>query len=254
MGTKTKTPPPLGWMMGAIMGSTAMVGAWMWDRYVKDKKAFEEYVQDKGITDPLGVWKACCRYHDQVKKELAEAKAKVQAGEEIVRVGVGLAKVRVMLEEGSKLPFDLRIRQMMGEKISDAEMNEALKKIEKNVASPEVKQVIIAHWWSELIKLFVPWGIVLPDEIQCFEKPVFRLVDKEVAEAVLRSEVFKLKEMNKSLNKIVDKQIKQDDERYKELRDKEKAWREERKELLEEIDALKKIEQAYKDSKPDEID
>jgi hypothetical protein len=230
---------PMAWMAMAGIGAMAL-GGWWADRINKDRKAFNKMVRDEGITDPREVWELCSGYHKKLRAELVEAKARIEAGEEICRVGQGLAELRKMMK-GPELDGMLKLKQLFGGELTEEEKSEALAKIQKDTVPLEVKRAIIAHWWTELWQLFVPWGILMPDEIERVEGPFFRLVGPDVREAVLRGEVLKYKELYQSYKKMSDEQtdskIKINERHRKERED----WRTEKTELLEKIVMLNSI-------------
>jgi len=229
----SKNAMPGAWMAMAGIGALAIAG-WWGDRINKDREAFNKMVRDRGITDPREVWELCSGYHKKLRAELVEAKARIEAGEEICRIGQGLAELRKMME-GPKLDGMLKLKQLFGGELTEEEKSEALAKIEKETVPVEVKSTIIAHWWTELMKLFVPWGVILPGEIDDVKDPFFRLVDKEVREAVLRMEVFKYKEGYESFKKAHAKSMEREKESFKKHLDERDAWRKEKEELLAQL-------------------
>lgn len=233
----SKNTMPAAWMamVGAGAAMLALLG--LLDR---DRKAFNDLIRDKQITDPREVWDICGNYHKQLKADLAEAQARIKAGEQICRVGEGLSKVREMMKEND-VPPEIRKELVVKEDTSEEEIFEMYQKIRGFGTPIEVKQAIVAHWWTELMQLFVPWGIVLPEEIDDVKDPCFRLVGPEVREAVLRAEVFRYKGLYQSYKKLsvehTDLEIKMK-ERHREERE---DWRKEKLELLEKIVVLNSI-------------
>ena len=153
-------------ILGSI-GMIGMAGAAIYMMIGKDRKAYRELVRDKGITDPREVWDAALEYNKKTRKELAEANATIEAAKEVCEIGDGLVAVRKMM-------VDLD-------------------------PPKEVKQAIISHWWSKLMRLFVPWGIVMPEEIdtgahQNLYFSLASMVDPSAREAALRMYVYKYKE------------------------------------------------------------
>jgi len=168
-----RTVPGLGALMVAgvagVMGMMSLLGK-------STRSEFKRRIQSKGITDPREVWDECVDYHEKLREELVEAKAKIKSAEDLVRVAAGLESVRKMMEQ--------------------------------HEPPAEVKNAIISHWWTELMKLFVPWGLVVPEEIDTNAKTkYFRLaglLDPMRREAELRAIVFALKEHNKNLRADLD--------------------------------------------------
>lgn len=220
----------------AMIGMGAMGAmAWMWGRVDKDREAFYELVRDTKTSDPREVWDLCCSYHKKLKSELAEAQARIEAGEEIVRVGQGLAELRKMME-GPKPDGMLELKHAFGMEISEEEKSEALKKIQNGTVPIEVKKAIVAHWWTELMRLFVPWGIVLAEEIEFVEQhPCFRLVSADVREAVLRSEVVKYKDAYEGWKESCKAAQEREEKNFNEQMDKQEEWRKEKTRLLEKL-------------------
>ncbi len=236
-------------MAGGI-GAAVMYGL-MLNRINKDMEAYNEIVPDKRVSNPEEVKKLCYGDHKKHKTELVEVNAHIKAGEEIVRVGQGLAEVRKMMK-GPQLDPMLKLRQTFGGEISEEEKSEALKKIEKDTVPIEVKRAIIAHWWTELMKLFVPWGLVLPEEIDHVKDPCFRLVGPEVREAVLRMEVYKYKEGYESFKKAFEESMERKTEDFKKHLDEREAWRTEKEELLKAYEDLKAEKNAIEANADDE--
>ena len=227
---------PMAWMMG-MAGMAGM--AYWWGKVAnEDRQAFYKLVRDENITDPGEIWDLCCKHHTKLKKKLVEAQARVAEGEEIVRVGHGLAEVRKMMN-GPSAGGLIEIKHIFDIEISEEEKSEALKKIEKETVPLEVKRAIIAHWWTELMKLFVPWGLVLPEEIDYVKDPCFRLVGPEVREAVLRMEVFKYKEGYESFKKAFEESMERQTKDFETHLDEREAWRKEKEELLKAYEDLK---------------
>jgi len=149
-------------IMTPILGIMAYMGL-----KKRDDNAFHKMVTDKGLTNPRDVWNACLEYNKEARAELAEAKATIEAAKEICAVADGLISVRKMVEDHDP--------------------------------PAQVKQAIISHWWTKLMQLFVPWGIVMPEEVDARTKKnlYFRLasiVDPGAREAILRAYVYQYKE------------------------------------------------------------
>lgn len=204
----------------------------------RDRKAYLELIKDKEITDPREVWDICCEYHKETKMELAQAKARIEAGEEICRVGQGLLEVRKMMW-GPEPPQELKTKKLLGQEITKEELEAADAERKKKVTPIEVKQAIIAHWWTELMQLFVPWGIIVPEEIDTLKKPCFRLASEEVTEAVLRGEVYRYKTESENLKKRFDKLHEKNIREIKRHAQERVNWKEEHRKLLREIAELK---------------
>lgn len=229
----------LGW--AATMGAAVMLGGFAhWKQKKRDDDAYRERVVKPNLVDRREVWAACIDYHKKLRKDLADAKAKIQAGEEIVRVAVGLMGVRKMLE-GELAPIDWEKEQ-----VSDADAKEFVAWMQRRRVYPpaEVSNAVIAHWWQELMRLFVEWGVLLPEEIEVSRKPFMRLVGQEHTEAVLRAEVFKLKE----LCEVYAKQVESMEVANRRERD-ERAKLEEEIRMLREVAELptsEELEAAFK--------
>ena len=235
----SKNTLPRAWMAMAGLGAIGMMSHF-WGHVSEDQKAFDKLVKDENITDPQKVWKICGKYHRELKNELIEAKVRIEAGEEICRIGKGLADVRKMME-GPGLPSDIKFAKAFGIEVSEEKMSAAIKDIAKNDTPIEVKKAIVAHWWTELMRLFVPWGIVLAEEIEFVEQhPCFRLVSSDVREAVLRSEVVKYKDAYEGWKKACERAHESELECVKKQAEEKGEWIEERERLLREIDELKK--------------
>lgn len=184
MGKEQGVP---GWGAAMIGMGTVMMGAlWlaMGDKLgYKSRKAFRENVTEKGLTDPREIWDACSEYHEELRAELLEAKVKIEAGDEVIRVAEGLISTRKMMED--------------------------------HEPPAPVKQAIVSHWWSELMKLLVPWGIVMPEEVDPKSSMYFRLagfVDQHSREATLRGYVYKYKEAYESYKRAYEEIHKRTEE------------------------------------------
>lgn len=189
----------------ALMAGAAMMFGLLGNKKFKDKNAFHKHIDEKGITEPRQVWDACLAYHSKLRKDLAEANAKVKAVEEIARVADGLRQVREMLDASKDLPTDIKLDQFFGKEIDPERLEKAYKEIERTQPDAMVKKAIVAHWWTELLQLFVCWGVIVPDEVELHKAPPFRLVDdKESIEAVLRAEVYKYKSQAEAWKKSYD--------------------------------------------------
>lgn len=149
------------------------LGAIFWARSEREsKEAFENNVVGKGITDPIKVWEACMEYNKKLREELIESKAKIKSAEELVKVAQGLKDTRAMIEDQDP--------------------------------PHEVKKVIVSYWWTQLIKLFVPWGIIISEEVETSEPFKFaRISDHERLEAELRYKINSLTEENKMLRATI---------------------------------------------------
>lgn len=244
---------------GAFMALGAVGAGLLWylgkTRKHDCKKAFDELVRQAGITDPEQVWNLCTEYHKRLqeehlktKSELVEAQARIAAGEEICRVGQGLADVQKMMR-GEDWPQAIKSKQFWGLPISKEEMDEARENIKKKDVPTEVKAAIIAHWWTQLWQLFVPWGILTPKEIEDIEEPFFRLVGPGNREAALRSEVFRYKSQFESYKEFFEKTLEgqEEDSQYyvnrqiqlrKEFDEEREVWRKEKEKMQQKIDVL----------------
>jgi hypothetical protein len=236
--------------MAGMVGMGALAYLWM-NQDKKDRDAFLKRIRDEGITDPEEIWKICNDHHMKLKTELVEAQARIETGEEICRVGQGLADIRKMME-GEELPISITSRQAFGVEIPEKEMSAALKEIEQSAVPHEVKTAIIAHWWTELWQLFVPWGILTPNEIEEVKGPFFRLVGPEVREAVLRMEVYKYKEGYESFKKAYEEALKHDTESFEKHLDERDEWHKEKEEMIKAYDLLKATKTAIEASAGDE--
>lgn len=229
----------------ASMGVLGMMGAGAGLLYYlaggakkRDLETFKRLILDAEVTNPKEVWKICCEHHKSLrsevtktKAELIEAQARIAAGEEICRVGQGLADLRKMMK-GEDLPPEIKLKQMFGAAISEEEMTKAIEKMRQGDVPLEVKTAIIAHWWTELWGLFVPWGILTPGEIAEVEAPFFRLVDTEEREAVLRGEVFAYKKSYESYKGSYDDMSEKRTALSKKHYTEKREWEQEREELL----------------------
>lgn len=235
---------------GAWMAMGAAVAGLFWYSQFKkgDHSAFYKLIENENVTDPRKVWDICCERHDKLKRELSEAKARIEAGEDICRVGKGLADVRKMMKSGSKLPSDVALKQIFGQEITDEDREKAYAKMQSETVPMEVKAAIIAHWWTELIKLFVPWGIVLADEIEAVQEPCFRLVGPEVREAILRLEVYRYKEAVTTWKDLYKKTSDDNIESFKRHSEERSEWRKEKSELLAQIAELKSAKEETNES------
>lgn len=176
------------WMSMAMGAGTGII-AYYYILLQRDRKAFQDLIRDKNITDPRDVWDICCDYHKEIKSELAQSNTRIKAGEEICRVGEGLLKVRKMMEDKSHLPTDVQQKLTIRDEDTEEDIAARMDEVVKFDTPTEVKKAIIAHWWTELMKLFVPWGIVLPEEIDDVKDPCFQLVGPEIRESILRAQV-----------------------------------------------------------------
>ena len=234
----SKNALPGAWLAMAGLSSIGMMSHF-WGHVSEDQKAFDKLIKDGNITDPQKVWKLCGKYHRELKNELIEAKARIETGEEICRIGKGLADVRKMMH-GKDLPADIKFAQLFNVEVSEDQMSEAIKEIAKDEPPIEVKKAIVAHWWTELMRLFVPWGIVLAEEIEFVEQhPCFRLVSADVREAVLRSELAKYKDAYEGWKKACERAHESELECVKKQAEEKGEWTEERAQLLREIAELK---------------
>lgn len=146
---------------GAAMAGGGLLLAHALGLFKGSDLAYRTEVKKKGITDPKEAWDACCTYHEKLRKELIEARAKIEHAENLIRIAEGIANTQRMMKE-QDVPH-------------------------------AVKSSIVSHWWTELMQQFVEWGIVLPGEIDNSQTQYFRLaglLDPQRREAELRSHAF----------------------------------------------------------------
>lgn len=148
-------------IFGAAMAGGGLLLAHALGLFKGSDLAYRKEVKEKGLTKPKEAWDACCTYHEDLRKELVEARAKIEHAQNLIRIAEGIANTQRMMKEQS---------------VPDV-----------------VKSSIVSHWWTELMQQFVEWGIVLPGEIDTSSTKYFRLaglLDPQRREAELRSHAF----------------------------------------------------------------